>query len=1167
MSQLDKYETKIQENINRLSQGQVDVNVPEFSVSSNNLRLTVQESEKVSGTVEITSTDSVSGIVICDNVRMSLESNEFYGKEDVIKYTFDAAGYQAGDIVKGSICLICDGGEQVITYTVTVVEKAQPDNKASYDKLKEKYFKQSEEHFSYLISGEGKEGNCFNFDTFEDKKYEICIDKYGTGGDGFTLVVDDPIISLDRYEISESDFVGGRVVVYATVDRQKLHIGNNYTMLRLVYDLGSVGAEIKVCNPSASKNEAKEKLRRIEKYRQELLKIYIAYRIGNYDAKTFGEKVDPIVSTLLVGDENSTEFILYRIHQLIIAHQKETARLMLLECSEKIAGKDAQLYGYYMYLSSLISDDSGKRYENVTRIKQLCQEHREANVLLWMRLQMDKELINNPSARIKMIRHQYAITGLDTLLLLEASNAFALSPKLLVELGDFELHIMNFAFKCGLVHERLGREFINCARKVTKYVPKLLRMLKSMYKATEHSRDILSTVCMQLIKGDKKDDDAFDYYCRAVDKGINITKLYDYFLSSMPESYAKELPGVVLRYFTYQNQIGERERAVLYANIALYSQQNPAVLKDYRKAIESFGCEMAEQRKINGQLAVIYKYLYDNKKFGSLFEADIERFVFTHRVIVSSSRIKKVVLVQRSLKEETIWPVIKDEAYIPVFDKDYVLFGELENGNRIAGFNFYDEMLFDPLDYVDVMTEMEIPSLGTALYLTQQIEDNEKIFRFIKYLLESEKLASKCERELSSRLIKYYAKSERDETQKEVFLGIQIEKLGFADRDLIVTRLLEYGEDACDIKVLEFIKNHGIYGLDGKTLLAAAGVAIEAVKHQMDAFALWLCTESFLNRCSDMKTVAYLCSYAQGTSKHLRKIWTRAKEFPAIDLRGFEEKLLIQMLYSKSFVGERERIFESYENNISYQNVALAWLTNLAYEAVHLDVIMDESFYDSLLRLRKNGYMFNDYCALALIYYFADMDHRYTSLDLYNEITKETIAFHIRDFLARKIVLKCFMAYRDLVEELSVFDSCVFVEYKANPGCAVTLHYMIEGDQEELNQPKEESETTNEKEQENYHNENMKNVICGIFSKVFVLFYGECIQYYITESNMDEKVITESQIQYPPKKREHLIDNGYDVINDMLMYHDKGEGESLVKLMDVYRRRNFVGEHIFKILV
>ena len=64
------------------------------------------------------------------------------------------------------------------------------------------------------------------------------------------------------------------------------------------------------------------------------------------------------------------------------------------------------------------------------------------------------------------------------------------------------------------------------------------------------------------------------------------------------------------------------------------------------------------------------------------------------------------------------------------------------------------------------------------------------------------------------------------------------------------------------------------------------------------------------------------------------------------------------------------------------------------------------------------------------------------------------------------------------------FEDKTVVEYRAEPGSRVAIHYKIE--------------RGNYTEGE-YRQEDMKDMYGGIYAKAFILFFGEQLQYYIME--------------------------------------------------------------------
>ena len=55
------------------------------------------------------------------------------------------------------------------------------------------------------------------------------------------------------------------------------------------------------------------------------------------------------------------------------------------------------------------------------------------------------------------------------------------------------------------------------------------RLFAKLYQTYEE-QEILEAVCSLLIKGDRKERDAFAWYEKALEQGVNLTRLYEYFL-------------------------------------------------------------------------------------------------------------------------------------------------------------------------------------------------------------------------------------------------------------------------------------------------------------------------------------------------------------------------------------------------------------------------------------------------------------------------------------------------------------------------------------------------------------------------------------------------------------------------------------------------------------
>jgi hypothetical protein len=279
----------------------------------------------------------------------------------------------------------------------------------------------------------------------------------------------------------------------------------------------------------------------------------------------------------------------------------------------------------------------------------------------------------------------------------------------------------------------------------------------------------------------------------------------------------------------------------------------------------------------------------------------------------------------------------------------------------------------------------------------------------------------------------------------------------------------------------------------------------------------------------------------------MRSLWRAARDFE-IDTRALEERLLLQMMFTGAFVGDREDIFEAYESHIAIPMVELAWVTKCSYDYAVLDEVMDERFFTRLLKMKSQGNPLNEYCALALIMYFSQQKKEYGDRLTLDEPIKEILAEFIRDFISKKIVLSCFMDFRDIVPELALYEGYVFIEYKASPDSVVTLNYLLENESGAAN---------------DYTRMSMRMAIGGIFTASFMLFYSEQLNYYISIEHAGHTSITESaKLQAAHEAGERT--NKYEVLNEMYSCLQMEEREKLIELMEVFRKREQVGKALFR---
>ena len=85
----------------------------------------------------------------------------------------------------------------------------------------------------------------------------------------------------------------------------------------------------------------------------------------------------------------------------------------------------------------------------------------------------------------------------------------------------------------------------------------------------------------------------------------------------------------------------------------------------------------------------------------------------------------------------------------------------------------------------------------------------------------------------------------------------------------------------------------------------------------------------------------------------------------------------------------------------------------------------------------------------------------------------------------------------------------------------------------------------------------------GVFCKEFILFFGESLQYYITEDNDGEEKLTESGTLQKNDDGGRDEDSRYRLINDIAVAKSLQDCDTMDDLLEEYYRKDYLGGRLF----
>ena len=121
------------------------------------------------------------------------------------------------------------------------------------------------------------------------------------------------------------------------------------------------------------------------------------------------------------------------------------------------------------------------------------------------------------------------------------------------------------------------------------------------------------------------------------------------------------------------------------------------------------------------------------------------------------------------------------------------------------------------------------------------------------------------------------------------------------------------------------------------------------------------------------------------------------------------------------------------------------------------------------------------------------------------------------------------------------------IEYRTNPKHRVTLHYSyrVAGKRQQRDVP-------------------MRDICYGIFVKELVLFYGETIEYIITDESAEENVISEKTTLVGTLDKNNESTSRFSQINRIIASEKEGDREKALDLLDRYIKDEYAISQLFR---
>lgn len=1133
------------------------------------------------------------GRVSASDLRMECVTKRFGGSEDEIFYRFDATGMEAGEEVSGLFYIISNRGEYYLPFQVQIgsdkIDSSLGEirNLFHFTNLARSSFEEAvklfySSDFKRVFSGHDRQyyaaykglsstsGNVHNVEEFlleinkkklmeylpeesvirivdpvEDMRYALVINRSGWGYTKLKISTEGDFLQTEEETADDVSFLGNVFRLYYHIDTEKLHDGCNFGAILLSRESETTRVPVTVLRHMPDGRHAGRR-REKKQLTVQLMTYYQAHRLKKIGKSVWLTETEKLLNRMEQLDGNDIAVKLFRSQMLVSGARDNEAKWQI----EKLRGvaeaereKHPAIWCYYLYLTTLINNSDAYVDEVAEKVRRIYERRRGDWRIAWLLLYLSEEYSQSPSRRWLLLEELFAGHCTSPMLYMEAWSIVCMNPALLRKLGRFEEEILTYAVKNKLMQEDVLLQVVYLAGQIRGYSERLVRILKGCYGQIAH-KEVLHEICAQLIKGNCFGEECFEWYRAGVEENLRITRLYESYMLSLPADYEGELPQMILMYFAYRSDLPWEATARLYAYVHRRRETLLEIYAAYLAAMERFVVEQIRRGRINRDLAYLYTQLIELPMIDEESARALVSLLFMREVRTRSAQAKEVLLSYPCRADIRRYPLTDGKAYVPVYENGCkILLGDGKGNCFTQSLTCEVETLMRPGKLTRMISPYVRNHLGYAVYDCYERpntfmvqDDNADLFALLS---RSERIEEAERKRIRRMLVDFYYQKDRMRELDEYLLSLRPGDVEAKDRGEIVRCLVNRGmyEEA-----YVWVERFGPYEVDAKTLLKLGSRLLGLSRSQEveeDPLLTGILFYVMKKGKYDDNSLAYLIQWFSGTIKELRDVWLVAESF-GVDTYRLSERLLLQMLYTGAHVGEKLEILRSYSLNGGSDKVRAAFVSACCYDFLVNEEITDAYVFACVQQLYREKVPFHPVCQLAFLRFYADRERPAETEKICGEFLETQ--------LARGIVMPFYRSYFGSVSQLAAYLDKTMVEYRTKPGSLVTIHYLLQ--------------SGGSAEQE-YRHEEMRDMFGGIYVKDFILFFGEKLQYYITEETEAGEQVTLSSVVTAGDAGEEGHAGRFGILNDIMIGETLQDYNTVEDLLFTYFRQGHMTEQIF----
>ncbi len=1189
----------MKEKVERLAKGIFEYDQPDVLVSEEMLSIELSAGETFCGHFSVynRSLRMMKGVLYSSDEIMVINDRQFVGTENEISYTVHAEYASPGEVHKGTITIVSEFGEILLPFEVRVIPVSCKSSKGEIRDLfqfaglaQNEWFEAkelfAEERFASTVLGDREEETTvyrqlrksrsldraleeflvytkkkapiqlkadktvLRFETGDRALMErITVTKDSWGYVDVTVETEGDFFLVSSKKLLSESFNDNRCMLEVAVDGAALAEGNHFGRIYLKTPRQCICIDV-VCVCERTAREEEKKRHAFHVSEAKLFQRYFDFRLGKLKAGSYIAETESIVELLLLRlqeglfDEEKNRkkeltYQMYRTYLALMGKKEKFAETEMQALKSRLERErvGAELVGAMQYLEAMRQKSAEEVRPYAAQIKLLSEQYKESGLLLWFRLYTDKRGENGRAVLLEELEERFRRGNRSPLLYFETAVLWNEEPSLLQSLGKFELQVLLFALRNGMLQKETVLQFSLLALQGKEFGKLLPRCLCLAYRQYGQ-RDTLQALCTFLIANGIRDKKYHTYFADACALQLRIPMLQEYYIYTCECGPQTQIDQSVLLYFIYGNELEEPYCAFLYAYIVRNQDSLSSFYRTYLKRMEQYAVNSIKRGRIDKNLATVYGEVLRSSLLDAELATALPELIFSYYVECDNPSMTAVSVLHKEEGQECVVPFVNGAATICMYTEDAKMVLLDEEGNRylptgccrISRLLHEEELIYRCYELVGENRILLLNLLEKVHNFRMTDVDAVELSKRVVHvdgLLESFK-----QRELHS-LIQYCYDNYQGELMDGYLARLQLDFLSKDERNRMIELLIVRGR--YDL-ALDALTKYGLEGVASKRILRLCDRMLLQCEGEQNDMLLLLCSRVFFEGKYNESVVQYLEKYFYGTTEQMYRIWQCAVGME-LQTELLEERLLGQILFAGSYMPEAYQVFLNYRKKRGNLKLVRAYLAQTAYRCFLLGCALPEELTEQMLEAAEED---NEICRLALLREYAD---RETLTDGQVEFAESSM----RMFAEKGMIFPFFAEFDGKAELPPCMMDKLYVEYHTNPKNRVMISYMYDN-----------------QEDDRFTKEEMRHVGYGIFVKEFILFYEEVLQYYISEERDGEMQITESFYRTLDAVKVHDETTKYGQINLILTAQDMKDEKTTMDMLENYYRMEYSVNRLFE---